>query len=110
MSAKHGETVICLYHVKSGSEKEFEALLRRHWSTLKRLGTVTDEPSQVYRGVDGKGRPTFWEIFTWKSPGAFQKAHTHPDVLAIWEPMDMLCEPRDGRPNMEFPHVERLEL
>jgi len=108
MAAKHSETVICHYHVKPGSEKEFEALL--HWPTLKRLGTVTDEPSQIYRGADEKGRPMFWEIFHWKSAAAFQKAHTHPDVLAIWEPMDMLCEPRDGRPNMEFPHVERLAL
>jgi hypothetical protein len=34
-----------------------------------------------------------------------QRAHEHPEVLAIWEPMDTLCEQRNGKPNMEFPHV-----
>ena len=104
------ETVICHYCVKAGKEADFEGLLRRHWPTLRRLGTVTDEPSQIYRGEDAKGRPMFWEIFHWKSAAAFEKAHAHPEVLAIWEPMDALCEPREGRPNMEFPHVERLAL
>ena len=104
------ETVICHYCVKAGKEADFEDLLRRHWPTLRGLGAVTDEPSQIYRGRDGKGRPMFWEIFHWKSAAAFEKAHAHPEVLAIWEPMDGLCEPREGRPSMEFPHVERVEL
>ena len=102
------ETVLCHYYVKAGNEAEFERLLRRHWPTLRRLGAVTDEPSQVYRGRDARGRPTFWEIFHWKSAAAFEKAHSHPEVLAIWEPMDALCETREGRPNMEFPHVKRI--
>ena len=110
MAASRAETVICHYRVKAGCEAEFVELLRRHWPTLRRLGTVTDEPSQVYRGQDEKGRPLLWEIFHWKSAAAFEKAHTHPEVLAIWEPMDVLCESRDGRPNMEFPHVERVKL
>ena len=110
MSEPRAETVICHYRVKPGKEPEFLELLRRHWPTLRRLGTVTDEPSQVYRGRDERGRPLLWEIFHWKSAAAFEKAHQHPEVLAIWEPMDTLCEARDGRPNMEFPHVERLAL
>lgn len=110
MADPKGETVICHYRVKAGKEKEFVGLLRRHWPTLQRLGTVTDEPSQVYRGKDPGGRPMFWEIFHWKSAAAFEKAHQHPEVLAIWEPMDALCEPRDGHPNMEFPHVEAVVL
>jgi hypothetical protein len=108
--ADRPETVICHYRVIPGREKEFEALLQRHWKTLSRLGAVTDEPSVAYRGEDEKGRPFFVEIFHWKSARAFEMAHQHPEVLAIWEPMDRLCEPRDGRPNMEFPHVERVAL
>jgi quinol monooxygenase YgiN len=104
------ETVICHYRVRKGREAEFLSLLRRHWPTLRRLGSVTEEASQIYRGDDEQGRPMFWEIFHWKSAAAFEKAHQHPEVLAIWEPMDGLCEPRDGRPNMEFPHVERVAL
>src|SRR5688572_12403775 len=104
------ETVICHYCVRKGSERDFEALLMRHWPTLRRLGTVTDAPSRIYRGQDRAGRPMYWEIFEWRSAAALEKAHAHPAVLAIWEPMDALCEARDGRPNMEFPHVEKLEL
>ena len=37
-------------------------------------------------------------------------AHEHPEVMAIWEPMDKLTEQRDGRPNMEFPHVQPLSV
>ena len=108
--ADRPETVICHYRVRKGREAEFLSLLRRHWPTLRRLGSVTEEASQIYRGDDEQGRPMFWEIFHWKSAAAFEKAHQHPEVLAIWEPMDGLCEPRDGRPNMEFPHVERVAL
>ena len=41
---------------------------------------------------------------------ALEKAHRHPDVQAIWEPMGSLCESRSGSPGMEFPHVERMTL
>ena len=37
-------------------------------------------------------------------------AHEHPEVMAIWEPMDKLTEKRNGRPNMEFPHVQPLAV
>jgi hypothetical protein len=35
--------------------------------------------------------------------------HEHPDVLAIWEPMDPLLEDRDGRPKWEFPHYQPVQ-
>jgi quinol monooxygenase YgiN len=109
--AKQGkENVICHYRVKPGAEGNFTALLRKHWPTLRRLGAVTARKSLIYRGADDEGRPMFWEIFEWKSDAAFQKAHRHPEVLAIWEPMDALCERRGSNPNMEFPHVAPLSL
>jgi len=104
------ETVICHYRVRPGKEPDFRTLLQRHWPTLRQLDVVTDEPAVAYQGVDEKGRPFFVEIFHWKNAAALERAHQHPDVLAVWEPMDQLCEPRDGRPNMEFPHVERVPL
>jgi hypothetical protein len=110
MSSETPVTVICQYRVRSSREGEFLALLRRHWPTLHGLGVVTDEPARAFRGVDEKGRPFFVEIFSWKNEGAFGRAHEHPEVLAIWEPMDGLCEGRDGRPNMEFPHVQPIAL
>jgi hypothetical protein len=107
------QTVICTYRVKRGAEGEFRELLRRHWPTLQRLGLVTDEPSQVFEGLAVKEHhdhaPFFMEIFTWKD-GAWNAAHGHPEVMAVWEPMGALCEERGGRPAMEFPHVRRLDL
>ena len=103
-------TAICLYRVRSGSEADFSKLLERHWPTLQSLGLVTDDPPQHYQGAEQDGRPLFVEIFTWASEDASGHAHEHPDVMAIWEPMDKLTESRDGRPNMEFPHVQPISI
>lgn len=104
------ETVICLYRVQPGRETEFTRLLEQHWPILHGLGLVTDEPPQHYRGAEQNGAPLFVEIFTWASGDASRTAHEHPEVMRIWEPMDKLTERRDGRPNMEFPHVQRLQI
>jgi hypothetical protein len=101
------ETVICTYRVKPEAEDEFVKLLSRHWNTLHELGFVTDDESLVFRQIEG--RPTYVEIFTWVA-GGFDRAHEHPDVLAIWEPMEPLLEDRDARPKWEFPHFEQVAL
>ena len=103
-------TAICLYRVARGQEGEFTSLLRRHWPTLRSLDLVTDTRPQHYRGAEQDGGPLFVEIFDWKNEEASRVAHEHPEVMAIWEPMDKLTEKRDGRPNMEFPHVEPLAV
>lgn len=103
-------TAICLYRVRSGNEAEFTGLLERHWPTLHSLGLVTDDQPIHYRGAEQDGKPLFVEIFTWASEASAGQAHQHPDVMAIWEPMDKLTEAREGRPNMEFPHVQPLKL
>jgi len=109
MNRAKGQTVICTYRVIAGKEKEFVRLLKRHWPTLRRLDVTTRDPSVVFRGSED-GRPVFVEIFSWKSAAAFKIAHQHPAVLAIWEPMEALTEAREGRPAMDFPHVERVDL
>ena len=101
------ETVICTYRVRGDCEDEFTRLLARHWRTLRELGFVTGERALVFRGAEGG--VTYVEIFTWVE-GGFAQAHEHPDVLAIWEPMDPLLEERDGRPKWEFPHFQPVAL
>ncbi len=102
-------TVICHYRVARGNEAAFEALLANHWPTLNRLGLVTATPSRHFRGTEqDNGEPIYFEIFEWLH-GADTQAHEHPEVMAIWGPMDALCETRGGKPNMEFPHVEPLD-
>lgn len=104
------ETVICLYRVKSGQEDEFTGLLERHWPALRELGLATEQAPAHYRGAEQSGEPLFVEIFQWASADAAGLAHEHPEVMAIWEPMDKLTEQRDGRPNMEFPHVQPIRV
>ena len=100
------ETVICTYRVRSDAELGFRQLLERHWNTLHELGFVTDDESLVFRQYD---EPTYVEIFTWVE-GGFGRAHEHPDVLAIWEPMEPLLEDRAGLPKWEFPHYRPADL
>jgi len=99
------ETVICTYRVRQDAESEFAALLDRHWKTLRDLGFVTSDESLIFRTVANP--PTYVEIFTWVE-GGFDRAHEHPAVLAIWEPMDPLLEERDGLPKWDFPHYRRV--
>ncbi|MCP5181750.1 MAG: hypothetical protein H6993_03510 [Pseudomonadales bacterium] len=101
-------TVLCQYRVKRGSEAAFEALLKRHWPTLYRLGMVTDSPSRQYRGREqDNGEPVYFELFDWFD-GGLERAHGDAQVMAIWEAMEALCEARGGKPAMEFPHVEAI--
>ena len=108
MASSKTETVICLYRVKAGQEKQFARLLERHWPTLRALRLVTAKKPRHFRGAEHDGAPLFVEIFEWIDAKASGEAHTHPEVMAIWEPMDVLCEARAGKPNMEFPHVRPL--
>ncbi len=74
------ETVLCTYRVRGDAEDDFRRLLGRHWRTLHELGFVTEATPVVLRQSD---EPTYVEIFTWVE-GGFERAHQHPDVLAIW--------------------------
>jgi len=104
------ETVVCLFRVQAGKEEEFQRLLTDHWPTLRRLNLATDMPPQHFRGEEKSGEPIFVEIFEWASRQAAAMAHEHPEVAALWEPMEQLTEARDGRPPMEFPHVQPIQL
>jgi hypothetical protein len=103
------QIVVCTYRVKVGREQDFIALLKRHWPTLKKLGLVDDQPRLALRGHDTDQTSCFVEIFAWKDRG-FEVAHKHPEVLALWEPMEAMCEARGGHPATEFPHYSILAL
>ena len=103
-------TSLCVYRVKPGSESAFEKLLAKHWPTLRRVGLAADTPSTIYRGAEGEGQPIFVELLHWKDEHGAERAHELPDVMAVWEPMGKLCEARAGRPSMEFPLVEQIEV
>ncbi len=105
------ETVICTFRVKPAEMTTFRRLLDRHWPTLRRLELVTDAPEQTFiGGDDGVAGPVVVSIFDWVSAEAVESAHEHPDVAEIWEAMEPVCEPRNGRPSMEFPHFQRVDV
>ena len=103
-------TSLCIYRVKPGSESAFKRLLAKHWPTLRRVGLGADVPSTIYQGLEGDKKPIFVELLHWKDAHGAERAHELPDVMAVWEPMGKLCEERDGRPSMEFPVVEPIEV
>ena len=105
------ETVICTYKVKPGKAAAFEDLLRKHWPTLRENGLVTSTPPRIFRGMpsskpgDRHGAENVYvEIFEWNDAKASGLAHQSPKVMAVWEPMGVLCE------DMDFPHFEPINL
>lgn len=107
MAKTSDQVVVCTYRVKAGREKDFTALLARHWPTLRKLGLVHEQPRMALQGRDTDTSSCFVEIFAWKGRG-FEVAHKHPEVLALWEPMEQMCEARNGHPATEFPHYTDL--
>jgi hypothetical protein len=107
MSSKPSTSTItlCRYWVKPDKEAEFRALLERHWPIFTRLGLVADQPPHlIFRGQDGDGRIFYVETFPWKDAQAAGRAHSLPEVAAVWEPMGECCTA------MEFPDVEQIEI
>ena len=102
------ETIHSVAHVKPGHEAEYARLSAEAWALYTRMGLVLDHPHIVLQGADPKGRPYFVEIFTWKSPDI--PDHAPPDVKAIWQQLEQACEPRDGRPGIDFDAVTPLDL
>jgi hypothetical protein len=94
---------LCRYWVKPEKEEEFRRLLLAHWPTFQRLGLVTDDPPHlVFRGQDKERGIFYVETFPWKDVEAMSRAHTLPEVAAIWEPMGDCCT------SMEFPDVQQI--
>jgi hypothetical protein len=82
------EVVIAVYKPKVGKLTELEALVRRHFPTLKEYGLTTGRESFIGRSTDG----TLIEVFEWASAEAAKSAHDHPAVAKVWEAMAMVCE------------------
>jgi quinol monooxygenase YgiN len=104
------QTVFCFFRVIKGKEEDLLKLCREHDQTLRRLGLCTDKPATLYRGTDEREDAFIIKLFQWKSGEALNAARRHPEVQRLWEAMEPLCESRDGRPSMEFPHVERVSI
>lgn len=101
----------CQYRVRKGKEKAFRAMLVKHYKTMCKLGLIDQKtPMRTYEGVDGSGGPIFIEFLPWAAADSAGRAHELPAVMAVWEPMEKMCESRNGLPAMMFPHVKEIFL
>ena len=97
--------VLVTYRPKKGRESRFLAILRRHWPALRRAGLADPTPPRVWRATDKRsGRRYFVESFAWKDGRASERAHSDPEVVAVWGPMMPLLE------SMEIAVVRELRL
>ena len=78
--------VMAMYKAKDGKKAELDALINKHFPTLKEYGLVTDR--NPFIGVSENG--TVLEVFEWISESAAKKAHDHPAVAKIWEAMALV--------------------
>ncbi|WP_174280649.1 hypothetical protein [Sphingomonas bacterium] len=82
-----GDVVIVAYRPKPGKEDQLLALTRDHVPELRRFGLATDRAPIGMRSKQG----VIIEIFEWQD-GAIEAAHTHPEVLAMWERYGAVCD------------------
>ena len=96
------ETVVVTYHVQSGKEAEFQAVLSRGWEVYESEHMVSAKSHIIVRDTEGAGKPRFVEIFTWaKSPD-----HAPESVKAVWQQEQSLCEARNGHTGIEGGEVQ----
>ena len=96
---------LCRYWVRADQEPRFKALIDQHWPLFRRLDLVSDAvPHLVLRGEDPERGVFYVETFPWKDLDAAERAHTLPEVAAVWEPMADCCT------GMEFPFVEPVHV
>ena len=100
------ETVLVTYHVQSGKEAEFEALLSQAWVVYRRGHFVFVEPHIVVRDSEEGSKPRFVEVFTWVSRSI--PAHAPDSVKAVWRQEEALCEKRGEHYGIEPVEVELL--
>lgn len=101
------EVVIAIYRPKEGKLEALEALVHKHFPTLKEYGLTTDKAPFIGRSTDG----TILEVFEWISAEAARQAHDHPAVAKIWEARAVVCEfgtlEQLAEAKNRFPHFQK---
>jgi len=94
------ETIYSVYHVKPGREAIFAEARARTWALYRRLDLVLPKPHIAVRGTEDSGKTYFVEIFTWRD--AAIPDHAPKEVRLAWQELEAACEPRGGRPGIDF--------
>ena len=83
-----GRISIAAFKPKPGMEDQLLKVIDDRVPLLRKLGMVTDRPPIGMRSSDG----VIIHISEWVDNEAITKAHSHPDVLALWERFGTCCE------------------
>jgi hypothetical protein len=98
------EMVLVTYHVQSGKEMEFQAVLAHAWKVYRSEHMVFYKPHVLFQDVEDGDKIRFVEIFTW-----VKKPDNAPDnVQAIWKQEHSLCEARNGHAEIEGGEVKLI--
>lgn len=86
-------TTLVTYRPKKGKSRELEELVRQHSPVLRASGLITDEPVRVWAATNKRtGETYFVEQFQWLDEEASAIAHQTPEIMAVWEPMNLVLE------------------
>jgi hypothetical protein len=96
--------VLVTYHIQSGKEADFQAVLSHTWEVYQSERMVFARPHIIVRDTEDGGKTRFVEVFTWaKSPD-----HAPGRVKAVWEQEQSLCEARNGHTGIEGGQVQLI--
>ena len=76
-----GRISIAAFKPKGGREDDLLQVIDDRVPLLRRLGMVTDRAPIGMRSNDG----VIIQVSEWVDDEAIDRAHSHPDVLALWE-------------------------
>jgi quinol monooxygenase YgiN len=83
-----GRITIAAFKPHAGKETQLLAVIADRLPLLRRLGLATERAHIVARARDG----TILEVSEWVSDEAIERAHSTPEVLALWARFDECCE------------------
>jgi hypothetical protein len=93
------ESVVVYYYVKPGLEGALEDTLARAWALYQKENMVAAQPHLIVKETENQGNgdlmTRYIEIFTWLSHA--KPAHAPDAVSKIWQEMQSLCQPHNGR-------------
>ncbi|MCX7878737.1 MAG: hypothetical protein N2510_08890 [Ignavibacteria bacterium] len=105
-----GLIVIAVYKPKNGKEEQLKEILKSHTPLLRSLGLATFRQPVIMKAKNG----SYLELFEWSSRESVDKAHSHPDVQALWKKFRDVCEYETlsslEESSVQFPEFEPVSL
>ena len=82
-----GKIVIAVFLPKPGREAELLEVIKSRLPLLRRLGMATDRKNITMRAANG----AIVDVSEWTDDSAIERAHSNPEVLALWKRYEECC-------------------